>query len=632
MAPREVAQRIGQGIRRELDARGAWRWLAPQLPEDWSDRPLPTLPTTAEDAVARVPAEWRERLHAEAESLLRGPFTLLGTDRLAEQRCAWTLDPATGTSWPADVPYHAMRYLRDPKGRDIKVVWELNRLQHLQVLAWSAALGDADARAACMRDLEDWVNANPPYRGVAWSTGIECAARMVSFLTVGTLLGPDSFPEPLRRALWCTLLDHAFWVERYPTLYSSANNHRIAELAALFVLGWCAPDLPGANRWRGLGPELAAVGERQFHRDGVGTEQSPTYQAYTMEWLLLSLVVARAAGVHLHVEHLLRRGADYLVELLDEAGHPPRIGDDDEGVVLRQVLGPDDHLRSVAAAVSTALGEKEIAPPGGTADPRAALLGLGIPAVVKTRGTSRAFPQGGYTVLKRILGGQRAMVVIDHGPLGFGNIGGHGHADALSVWLHLDGRAVLEDFGTFRYNGAPEWRGWARSTASHNTLTLAGVGQAQPWGSFGWSRSVQCRVLRCDLDGGVVVAEHDAWKRHYGTLHRRALRFENDSRVVVDDTLVGGDRYPATLRWTFSPSLELARDGESWLAKQNGSPVLAIRTSGRGWWGRLVRGGGTPGPGTVAPRYGALSPAWTLVVEGDTSSSAGVRTTFEVLS
>ncbi|MBW1878761.1 MAG: alginate lyase family protein, partial [Deltaproteobacteria bacterium] len=627
MPPREIAQRISQGVRRELDAWGAWRWSVPQVPVEVADRPLPALPTTAEEAVARVPVAWWERLQAEAESLLRGPFTLLGTHRGAEQRCGWTLDPATGTSWPADVPSHAVRIHRDPLGRDIKAVWELNRLQHLQVLAWSAALGDADARTACLADLEDWVNAHPPFRGVAWTTGIECAARMVSFLVVSTLLDPQAFPEPLRRALWRSLLDHAFWLERYPTPRSSAANHRVAELTALFVLGCRAPDLPGAARWRGLAPELAAVGERQFHPDGVGTEQSPTYQAYTMEWLLLALVVARTAGIHLPVEHLLRRGADHLIELLDEAGHPPRIGDDDEGVVLRQVLGPDDHLRSVCSAVSTALGVEQIAPPGGTVDPRAALLGLGTPAAAIARRASRAFPEGGYTVLRRTLAGRRTLVVMDHGPLGFGRSGGHGHADALSVWLHLDGASVLEDFGTYRYNGSPDWRTWARSTASHNTLTLSGVGQAEPWGSFGWSRSIRYRVVQCDLDDGVVVAEHDAWKARFGTVHRRALRFGTDDRVIVDDTLVGRVRHRATLRWTFSPALELTRDGEGWLAMRDGSPVLRIRTLGSGWKGRLVRGGEVPGPGVVSLRYGVLVPTWTLVVEGDRSSSAGVRTT-----
>ncbi|MDH8346133.1 hypothetical protein QIG64_27380, partial [Klebsiella pneumoniae] len=76
----------------------------------------------------------------------------------------------------------------------------------------------------------------------------------------------------------------------FPSRYSSANNHLIAEEAALFVLGtlWQGAEID-ASAARAI---LIAEAFRQIHDDGVGAEQSPTYTAFTCEWYLLAFTVA----------------------------------------------------------------------------------------------------------------------------------------------------------------------------------------------------------------------------------------------------------------------------------------------------------------------------------------------------
>ncbi|MFX8856461.1 hypothetical protein ABTM81_19730, partial [Acinetobacter baumannii] len=85
-----------------------------------------------------------------------------------------------------------------------------------------------------------------------------------------------------------------YWLKRFPSRYSSANNHLIAEEAALFILG---------SLWQGTAIDplqardvLIAEAFRQIYDDGVGAEQSPTYTAFTCEWYLLAFRVAEAAG------------------------------------------------------------------------------------------------------------------------------------------------------------------------------------------------------------------------------------------------------------------------------------------------------------------------------------------------
>ena len=156
-------------------------------------------------------------------------------------------------------------------------------------------------------------------------------------MTALSLLGIDMIDKALLHKVMESLNAHLFWLNRYPSRYSSANNHLISELAASYLLGSLAPDLPAAKdiapkSWSGLMREALL----QLHEDGVGAEQSPTYTCFTLEWYLLSLFIARERGdeVPSSVTERLVKAARFLRWMMDDEGNVPRIGDDDEGRVL----------------------------------------------------------------------------------------------------------------------------------------------------------------------------------------------------------------------------------------------------------------------------------------------------------
>ena len=93
--------------------------------------------------------------------------------------------------------------------------------------------------------------ANPPFRGVNWSSGIELALRLVTVMIVVSAAG-NSLGAEERRNIRSLVAAHAYWLGRYSSLYSSANNHRVAEGLGLLVAGLLIPDLVRQ-------PELSAV-------------------------------------------------------------------------------------------------------------------------------------------------------------------------------------------------------------------------------------------------------------------------------------------------------------------------------------------------------------------------------------
>jgi uncharacterized heparinase superfamily protein len=517
-------------------------------------------------------ASLRERWRRVADAAIAGKHHSLGrTWPGVTGPEKWHLDIETGGVWPKEPYCFDISYRFDERRGDIKYAFELNRLQHLQpIAALAAAENDLTLAAFCARELESWIDANPPFRGINWCSGIELALRIVSFLITVHFIGRDAFSESQKRKIRMTLNAHGYWLERYPSRYSSANNHLISEAAGLFLLGALAPDLPGADRYERYGRQtLAEEIQKQILEDGVGAEQSPTYTCFVIEWMLLCAAVAKRIGRPFPqaFEERLAAAGEHLLWIIDQCGHHPRIGDDDEGRVLySQIEAEDKYVSSVLGCLSAALGRPDLAPPFSQPHLRNLLLGFPAAPGEPARGV-RVFPAGGYTAVRETLGARDVFLLFDHGPLGYLSIAAHGHADALALALHIDGRPVLIDAGTYRYLSGGAWRDYFRGTAAHNTLTIAGESQSLMAGPFNWSQKASAKLTGESMAAGrwKIEAEHNGYKGRFGLIHRRLIMQECDNAIVCHDTLAGAPArqgLTAEIRFIVAPDLSAVPSGE----------------------------------------------------------------------
>lgn len=635
MSAAEIGHRLGEQARRAVSRFDR----SPALPAGLGERELPGLPGLPDGLAAlagdaALLASWEAR----AQEARTGRHRLLGTDwpgRLDDGR--WFVDPATGRDWPS-VPYcFDVGYRHAPGMGDVKLVWELNRLQHLQPLAALARLRrDRELARFCVEEALSWIRANPPYRGVNWSSGIELALRVVSLLAAFACVGEAVRPGVEREALWGTLLAHGRWLARFPSRHSSANNHLVAEAGGLYLLGLLAPSLPGADAWREHGrATLEAEALRQFHPDGIGAEQSPTYAAFTLEWFLLALRAAERGGEPFPADATARLAlaAEALRWFLDERGNPPRIGDDDEGRVLASHPEGDGYVASVVSAAAAALGRPDIAPPGRRPHLRDAVLGASARMGPEPQGV-RHFLAGGYTVRRGRVGTTAYLLAMDHGPLGHLSIAAHGHADALSLWLHVGGRPVLVDAGTYLYHSGGALRDRFRGTALHGTLLLDGLDSSVPAGAFNWGHKAAARAVSTGFgpDGKVwqVTGEHDGYLRRRGVVHRRTLREEGPGRFTVEDEILGsGPPRPVEIGFLLHPEVKLRAEDGAWRARLDGGDVLALVHDGT-LEARVARGD-EPGGGWHSPAFGSRVPAPRLVFSGALSPGTPCRFALAVL-
>ncbi|HSP80242.1 MAG TPA: alginate lyase family protein, partial [Myxococcaceae bacterium] len=403
----------------------------------------------------------------------------------------------------------------------------------------------AFARAFVERTL-DFLQANPVGLGVQWACAMEVALRAAN-LAQALVMFADA-PEVRRPEFLVPVLgalgEHTAWVEAHLEDGGAVpNNHLVADLVGLLVVGVLFPELPEATRQvaravAGLRAQL----EAQVHPEGTSFEGSVPYHRLAVELFTLAWVVARGAGLSLGDAYGERLHRMYAAARAwcSEAGLAPQVGDNDSGRVFPfRERGPREqgYLAPLGAAL---FGDASLAE-GDFPDEAAWLLGwAGLerfralppapPAV------SVSFPAAGLHVLR----GAGAVVTVSAGPQGQRGVGGHSHNDKLSFELHLGGRPVIVDPGTGTYTREPAVRNAFRSTAMHNTLQVDGEEQAPLDGSrlfaLPEAARARARVFHSGAELERLTVRHDG---HRVGVERSFLLDKRERALGVVEVLEG---------------------------------------------------------------------------------------------
>jgi uncharacterized heparinase superfamily protein len=622
MDAREIAHRVVEGATKQLSRRLVQGWDA--ITPSGSLVPL----TTVADGLRRCGPSLARTMGREADAVRQGRFELLGATwpvpaTLPPPPAYWHVDPDDGEVFPQRDAYcFDVSFRHGVNTREVKRVWELSRLQFLAPLAaYGALTGSRDKFELVMAVIRSWMDGNHPFRGVNWSSGIELALRVISVALAFSFIGIERLDEESRKSLLRFFSAHAYWLNRFPSLHSSANNHRIAELAGLIVSLSVAPEAAKAkdqreSYWRELLVEI----DRQIHPDGVGAEQAPAYTAFAVElFLVAAMAYGKQRDLPQATKDRLAAWAEHTLWLMDTDGKVPAIGDADDcrAIATAQAREPR-YVASIVAAIASILARPDLAPPKADANLRNVLLLGSTEAAPKERSGLRTFEAGGYSVF-RGKGKAPAVLTFDHGPVGYLSIAAHGHADTLAVWLTVGGQPIFVDAGTYRYHSRKALRDGLRDSAVHNTLTLRGHGSSRPSGLFNWATKTEARCIASENGPPArVTAEHDGYFAEFGLKHRRSVAFDGASKITITDELIGDatDRDVA-ISFLLDPSCKarLEADG-SLLIAAGGRPVARLQCAGA-LKPAIVRGDEASALGWVSPSFGVRVPTDQIVFRGN---------------
>jgi uncharacterized heparinase superfamily protein len=557
------------------------------------------------------------RILAAAEEALAHRVRLLGPETVdLGPRIDWLRDFRSGVSWPR-------RYMRDVAyvnphdASDVKVPWELSRLQWLMPAGQAYLLTGDERYAQAVRDvLDGWIEANPCSLTVNWSSTMEAALRILSWTWFFRVFhGSRAWSDAaFRERFLCALYLHGDFTNRHFEISDVNGNHCTADGAGLLFAGLFFGQGRDPRRWQARAWSiLCDEVPRQVYPDGVDFEASIPYHRLVAELFLLSALYRDALG--LDVPELYRERvkamARFALAYCRPDGSVPLWGDADDARALPlggQDLNDHRYLAGLVGASWNVASLKEAF--GG--DPSEVFWTLGPTAVESLprdgrpakSPPSQSFPDGGFFVMRNAVD----HVFIDCGRIGLADRGGHGHNDCLSFEAALEGAHLVSDCGAFVYTRSFEERNRFRSTAFHNTPQVDGeeINRFKP--SLLWDLEYDARP---DVRRFETGPEEDRFQGAHAGYRRLAAPVTPVRTIVLDhrrhaltiaDTFEGAGRHRFEIPLHLAPGVSVCEEGAGRLALRSGQGAFRLDWGPPGPWSLTV------GEGRVSPSYGVAVP------------------------
>lgn len=448
--------------------------------------------------------------------------------------------------WPQTFSYALEYKQRDDLG-DARTNWEKNRHFQWALLAKAYYVSrDKEFLIRLEEEVYAWTEQNPFLHGISWTSAMELAIRSINWMYALAFLKKADVDGDIVRVLSNGVINMTEYLTLHYSRFSSANNHLLVEAAAIGIAGYAFGHAP----WQELGRNILTEElHKQNYEDGVNKELSLHYQTFGMEaYLLLAHICGKKGWTD-----MLRKEAEFVAHSAWRNKAVMEFGDDDEGKILDLQGGEWHQWEYVLQLASMMTGVRYSNFERICENIHWLFTEEEIENVRKQplydNTYSRTFKTGGNTFLRDK--DDRILLGIDHAALGFGSIAAHGHADALSFQMLVDGMSVFADPGTFVYHCWIDERDKFRKTINHNTLCLVNADgqykdQSQMLGAFLWGQKAECTLIdhKQTEDAYTLVACHDGYKPN---IHQRSFKWDKKNRLLtIEDALRSETPYVVT--------------------------------------------------------------------------------------
>lgn len=458
------------------------------------------------------------------------------------QEINWHKDIFTDECFP--VKFSKAININSNRGLSAKVVWEINRLQFLPHIAMNYKVTGSDHYLTQFTQiLDSWIEQNPYLLGINWYSNIEVNIRLISWflcwkiLDVEKLISQSAYFKHFVETKWLpSISQHCKYSYKNPSKYSSANNHLISEYAGLFIASslWKFKE---TEKWleysrKGLEEEI-----KRQHSSGINREEAAEYIQFITDFFLLAFIVGKKTNLPFskQYEQNLYKIFNYILDFLDCNGNFPNYGDEDDGKCF--IIDADEKFNNFKSLLTSGaiifkdpalkyksngfdLKNQFLFGDAGRSDYES------IPDNAY-KGKSKFYKAEGHFIFRKNDDSGEIYLHFDAAPLGYLSIAAHGHADALSFILHLDGHPVFIDSGTYTYHTEPDWRRYFIGTLAHNTIRINQKDQALNGGPTLWTRHYTTTVINLESTEtvGIVKATHNGYNDE-NVQHIREIRFD----------------------------------------------------------------------------------------------------------
>lgn len=424
----------------------------------------------------------------------------------------WQVDFRSGYRWSSLDWQKDVKYGNIP-GADIKIPWELGRMQYLPSLALAYSISKTRNGTFSQPDVYlnefknivlDFIAQNPPEFGAQWMTAMDASIRAVNQLVAFDFFNQAnaSFEESFLTKFRDNIYSHIeFIVNNLEWSSGMRGNHFLANIAGLTIVLSYLPQNDVVVEWLAFVMNLL-FGEidYQFYKDGGNFEASTSYHLFGTELVVFAL----EALSNLKPQQIEKLGnfekdnkkissikkpknaiqfkfysIDKQIELSKKikerlsamfnfsnaitlpTRHSLNIGDNDSGSMIRFIpclhedgLNVNNNSKSLNQTYFNSI-----------IDNVNTFFKIGINSIQESC-CNCAFPDFGLYLFRH----SDYLLSVRCGSLGQRGKGGHAHNDQLSITLSFPEGEFIVDAGCFAYTSLPEVRNLYRSTQMHNVI------------------------------------------------------------------------------------------------------------------------------------------------------------------
>jgi len=508
-----------------------------------------------------------------------------------------------------------------------KYFWELGRFQHLITLAKAYHLtGKEEYASEVAEQIESFVKQCPYLLGIHWIMPMEASIRLVSIAWIVAFM-----KEYLKHNVeTCNLIEqiiksHVDYIANNFSRFSSANNHLIGEVTGVFLASFCFEGLEGMARYKHRMYEMLCKEiSLQFYSDGVNKEQATHYHISCYNCFLLAGLLGHKNGLEFPKEYwdVLEKGVEYISAMHNDDNSVPNIGDSDDGKTILLSESDYNQAQSLLATSAVLFKRGDFKAKAKYFDEMSLwLLGRTGKQVFdaldpdEKKTLPEKFEEGGYYILSDN-SASKAKIIFDCGPLGFGSIAAHGHADTLSFMLYVDGCQFFIDPGTYTFEAENPYRNYFRSTAAHNTISIDGKDQSEMAGAFLWGRKANSFIEEWVSNNEIsrVTGWHDGYKRlDDPVVHRRTIELnKKQSTVSIKDYIEAKLLHDICMYFHLAPECEITGiKRNQWKIINKGKEIELIVDEL--FTCEVIKGSEDPICGWASKKYDAKNPTNTII-------------------
>jgi len=429
-------------------------------------------------------------LAEKAEKIKKGQFLYFsGIEYNLGNGYDWVTNPDTGYKYSNTIHWLSINDYSQSSG-DIKYVWEKSRFSFLYILIRDEFHNGTDNSAFIFNEIIDWIDKNPVNCGPNWICSQEISLRVMNWVFAIYFYKEKSIPNEEQ---WQKILNSIYWQidHVYQNIDFSRiavrNNHAISESFALYYVGTLFPFFKSSEKWRKSGKKwFEEEVLYQVYNDGTFLQYSMNYHRVLIQLLTWAIGISEINGdtFSKEVKEKAYKALNFAFQCQDEfSGHLPNYGANDGAIFFPLNESEYRDYRPQINALHKLLTGKSAYNTNGVWNEDSYWYGnklkdgIGFEPISKKMGIVR-FDDGGFYLFRQ---NERFTFI---------RCGSHPNRPSQADNLHLDiwyqGRNLIVDAGSYKYNTDYVNLKYFMGTASHNTVMLGNYDQMLKGARFIW--------------------------------------------------------------------------------------------------------------------------------------------------